>query len=292
MTDLPLSCPQPEPDPDPAVHQHAHPEQQLQLGRRPLPLPARPLPPAWRGRPRGALRGLCRVLPPLERGPRRAECGDSAVAQPRSAARAGAWGRGPAPGRMGLFLPFACAVGADRGPVLSLRRSRTHSLQCCGECPPSVPAQTGPLATAPARGCLSQDRCVSPNAGHECGSHKPTKWGLACRRPAAAAFLRLPPPVPACPGGACGHCWRLLPPATQLSGGSRLSSPASRVELRLASAPLRPILVPGPTCVQVDWDDCRGAVMGEGPGRNWSNRSSGPGAPSEPGGGEVRTCPA
>ena len=155
VTDLPLSCPQPEPDPDPAVHQHAHPEQQLQLGRGPLPLPARPLPPARRGRPRGALRGLCRVLPPLERGPRRAECGDSAVAQPWSAARAGAWGRGPAPGRMGLFLPFACAVGADGGPVLSLRHSHTHRLQCCGECPPSVPVQTGPLAMVPARGAAS-----------------------------------------------------------------------------------------------------------------------------------------
>ena len=86
----------------------------------------------------------------------------------------------------------------------------------------------------------------------------------------------------------CSHLpwrslWPLLAPpprpATQLSGGSCLSSPASKVELWLASAPLRPIPVPGPAWVQVDWDDCRAAVRGEGPGRNWSNRSSGPGAP-------------
>lgn len=152
VTDLPLSCPQPEPNPDPAVHQHAHPEQQLQLRRGPFPLPARPLPPAWRGWPRGALRGLCRVLPPLERGPWRAECGDGAVARPQSASRQdGAWEWGPAPGRMGLFLPFACAVGASRGPVVLL----PHSLQCCGECSPSVPTQAGPLVTAPAQGAAS-----------------------------------------------------------------------------------------------------------------------------------------
>lgn len=73
--------------------------------------------------------------------------------------------------------------------------------------------------------------------------------------------------------------WPLLAPPLHPGGGSRLSSPASRGELQLASAPLRPIPVPGPAWVQADWDDCRGVVRWEGPGRSWSNRSSGPGTP-------------
>lgn len=175
---------------------------------------------------------------------------------------------------MDLFLPFACAVGAGRAPSSACVVLSPHSLQCCGECSPSVPTQAGPLIMALARGCLSQDRRVSPNAGHACGSQEPTKWSLACCRP--AALLSRGHPFPPPPG-------LEEPVATagtplHLRGGSRLSSLASRGEFQLASAPLRPIPVPGPAWVQADWDDCRGAVRWEGPGRNGSDRSSGPGA--------------
>lgn len=171
---------------------------------------------------------------------------------------------------MGLFLPFACAVGAGRGPVVL----SPHSFQCCGECSLSVPTQAGPLVTAPARGAASARTIVFLQTRVTTAAATSTPSGALHAAGLQPLLSRAHPFPPALEEPLATAGTPLHP-----GGASRLSSAASRGELQLASAPLRPIPVPGPAWVQADWDDCRGAVRWEGPGRSWSNRSSGPGAP-------------
>ena len=109
---------------------------------------------------------------------------------------------GPSSGQNGPFPAVCLRHGGRQGPRRSLTPQPSVLWRMFSEC-----ANTGwaPCYGAGTGGCLSQDHCVSPNAGHDCGSHEHTKWGLACRRPAAAAFPS--PSLPACPGRASGHCW-------------------------------------------------------------------------------------
>lgn len=273
VTDLPLSCPQPEPDPLTLQSTNTHTQSSSSsLDGGLFRFPARPLPAARRGRPHGALRDfaefyrLWSVTTASRGGGQRrslvVECCPTGW---------GPWGRGgPAPGRMDLFLPFACAVGRQ-GPILSLPFSHPTAFSAAENVLRVCQRRLGPYYGA-YRGCLSQDRRVSPNAGHAAAA-RAHQVELCVLQACGPAFPR--PSLPSPPG-------LEEPVATagtplHLRGGSRLSSLASRGEFQLASAPLRPIPVLGPPGFS-DWDDCRGAVRWEGPGRNGSGQDSVPGA--------------
>lgn len=199
----------------------------------------------------------------MERGPRRAECGDGAVARPGRAAHAGPRrGDGPTSGLDGPFPALCLCSGAGGRPVLvalSPQPSKPWRIfsEHAGAGRPLASAAVRRLEALPWVASAWTSTVSQNGAPVQLPTNPPSEPNVrrfscdpACHRPRAAASSGPPP--------SCHHLpwkslWPLLAPPSPLGSGSLLSSPASRADPQLVCTSSVLAWTHGA------WNGCRGA---------------------------------